>query len=198
MRIIALFAFAASLLSLSPTGFALNTVPTVDVSKYLGRWYQVYGNFLSDLFNPPNTTCIAADYGLDEATGNITVINSGRSQVPTGDLITITGYSYGTGDAMPGQRKVHLEGAPGPDGNYWIFGLGPETYGPESLYEWAIVSGSDESFLFVLARDVERFDELFNDYILRLLNNFGFTGPWKEPKRILQEGCLVFDPVTGV
>lgn len=48
----------------------------------------------------------------------------------------------------------------------------------------------------MLARDVEEFDEEFNEDVLQLVNNFGFTGPWKEPKRIPQEGCLPFDPAV--
>lgn len=41
---------------------------------------------------------------------------------------------------MPGQLKVHLGQAP-VDGDYWVVGLGPATFGPDSAYEWAIVSG---------------------------------------------------------
>lgn len=52
----------------------------------------------------------------------------------------------------------------------------------------------NEAFLFVLARDVEEFDEFYNEEVLQLVNDFGFTGPWREPRRYEQEGCLPFDP----
>lgn len=48
-------------------------------------------------------------------------------------------YVYGTGEDTPAKLKVKLDQVPA--GNYWIFGLGPETFGPDELYEWAIVSG---------------------------------------------------------
>ena len=43
---------------------------------------------------------------------------------------------------------------PGP---YWIFSLGPGTYGPDGLYEYAIVSSELQLDLFVLARNVTTF-----------------------------------------
>lgn len=49
-------------------------------------------------------------------------------------------YAYDTGPENPGQLKVSLSGVP-VDGDYWLAGLGPQTFGPEGLYEWAIVTG---------------------------------------------------------
>lgn len=49
-------------------------------------------------------------------------------------------YAYGTETSVPGQLKVHLGQAP-VDGDYWVVGLGPATFGPDGAYEWAIVSG---------------------------------------------------------
>lgn len=40
IRTVTLFAFAVSLLTLPPTASAINTVDSLDVSKYLGKWYQ--------------------------------------------------------------------------------------------------------------------------------------------------------------
>lgn len=49
-------------------------------------------------------------------------------------------YAYGVDECEPGQLKVHLGQVPF-DGDYWIVGLGPASFGPDGLYEWAIVSG---------------------------------------------------------
>lgn len=54
----------------------------------------------------------------------------------------------------------------------------------------------EELTLFVLVRDVKRFDEMFAAEVLELLESLGFTGPFKEPQRIVQEGCLPFDPTS--
>lgn len=49
-------------------------------------------------------------------------------------------YAYGKDLSEPGQLKVHLGQVP-VDGDYWVVGLGPETFGPDGAYEWALVSG---------------------------------------------------------
>jgi hypothetical protein len=58
--------------------------------------------------------------------------------------------------SKPGEIVVHLQtvqfGAP-----YWIFALGPETYGPQGLYQYSIVSDPFKATLFVLARNVTDF-----------------------------------------
>jgi lipocalin len=56
----------------------------------------------------------------------------------------------------PGELVVHLVGVPVP-APYWIFKLGPETYGPDGLYEYAVVSSELQVSLFVLTRNVTKF-----------------------------------------
>lgn len=51
--------------------------------------------------------------------------------------------------------------------------------------------------LFVLVRDVEKFDEMFAQDVLLFVKSLGFTGPMIGPQRIVQEGCLPFDPTTN-
>lgn len=179
---------------LHPTS-AIETVDELIVSKYLGRWYQAYGNAFTARTIIRDSTCVAADYGLDQSTGNITVINSSREPDPTGELNTISGYAYGVDECEPGQLKVHLGQVPF-DGDYWIVGLGPASFGPDGLYEWAIVSGPEAETLFILVRDVPSFEESYAEDVLAFVHDLGFTGPDKEPQRIIQEGCLPFDPAT--
>ncbi|CAN0471194.1 unnamed protein product, partial [Hapterophycus canaliculatus] len=50
-------------------------------------------------------------------------------------------HAYGTDETEPGQFKLSLPGMRR-DGDYWIVGLGPATFGPDGLYEWALVSDS--------------------------------------------------------
>lgn len=49
-------------------------------------------------------------------------------------------YAYGKDPSQPGQLKVHLGQVP-VDGDYWVVGLGPDSFGPDGAYEWALVSG---------------------------------------------------------
>lgn len=52
----------------------------------------------------------------------------------------------------------------------------------------------DAITLFVLVRDVESFEAMYEAEVLQLLQSLDFTGPIKEPIRVVQEGCLPFDP----
>ena len=53
---------------------SFETVPELDVNKYLGRWYQVYGAPTNVLFQGYGE-CITADYGLMD-NGQVSVLNS--------------------------------------------------------------------------------------------------------------------------
>lgn len=55
---------------------------------------------------------------------------------------------------------------------------------------------SEAESLFILVRDVPRFENLYAKKVLGLVHDLGFTGPAKRPQRIVQEGCLPFDPTT--
>ena len=55
-----------------------NTVSTLDLEKYQGRWYQVYGNKYDQLFEK-YASCITADYGLN-ADSTVSVLNSQYEQ----------------------------------------------------------------------------------------------------------------------
>lgn len=47
-------------------------------------------------------------------------------------------------------------------------------------------------------RDVPDFEESYASDVLAFVKDLGFTGPMKEPQRIVQEGCLPFDPTVAV
>ena len=56
---------------------------------------------------------------------------------------------------------------------------------------------SEAESLFILVRDVPSFEEKYAKEVLAFADDLGFTGPEKEPQRIIQEGCLPFDPTTS-
>jgi apolipoprotein D and lipocalin family protein len=146
------------------------TVKTLDLEKYSGRWYQVYGNNFDQLFEK-FCTCITADYKI-EPTGNVSVINS---QYNKDHLEQIYGYAYYSSSnpnpkLFPGQLTVHLDGVPR-DAPYWVYNLGPEL---NNLYEWSIVSDPLKISLFVLARDVDRYFENYDEQVQNILTDYGF------------------------
>jgi hypothetical protein len=110
--------------------------------------------------------------------------------------------------------QVHLEGVP-VDGDYWILELGPDTYGSEKYYQYAIVSDSKGASLFVLARDVEEYKTVYDADVLTSLTELGFTKvldrnvdiylrlnaarqSYNSPVEVPQEGCTyTADPYTS-
>jgi lipocalin len=150
---------------------AKNTVETLDLEKYQGRWYQIYGNNFDQLFEK-FSSCITADYALMPA-GNVSVVNSQYEKINGVDQIG--GYAYygynSDPKLYPGELMVHLDGVPH-DAPYWVYNLGPEN--DNNYYDWAIVSDPVKLSLFVLARDVDTYYNDYDDEVLEILNEYGF------------------------
>ncbi|XP_072043094.1 apolipoprotein D-like [Amphiura filiformis] len=150
---------------------AKDAVKDVDVTKYLGRWYQTHTNYYSDFFaGIQDSECVSATYEVISAL-NVTVYNAYKTRA--GVIDEIRGYAYIPDPREPGKLLVALEGVP-VDAPYWIFKLGPIV---NDQYEYSVVSDNAALGLFVLARDVPRFKELYEAEVLEYLQLTGFTGP---------------------
>ena len=121
--------------------------------------------------------CDTALYG-DNGDGTISVHNYASMYSPNGtDVYTIDGMAFQKDPEEPGKLTVKFD--PESDGSpfpapYWVLGLGPED--ENGLYSWAIVSDNLSVFLFVLARDVEEFNEKYDEEVSSLLTDLGFVG----------------------
>ena len=51
----------------------------------------------------------------------------------------------------------------------WIILLGPETFGDDGLYQYSVITNSDRTSLFVLARDPETFRADYNEEVMLFL-----------------------------
>jgi lipocalin len=164
-----MFLFSLLFSSLFANSLSKNTVETLDLEKYQGRWYQIYGNNFDQLFEK-FASCITADYTL-VPNGNVTVLNS---QYEKNGIEQIDGYAYYSYKSdpklYPGELMVHLNGVPN-DAPYWVYNLGPENNG---YYDWALVSDPLKLSLFVLARDVDSYYENYDDEVLEILDSYGF------------------------
>ena len=149
------------ILLLSFCGCFCQTIPELNITKYLGNWYQVYGAPTNFLFQGYGK-CVTAQYGFD---GNITIINS---QLKSNELEQIRGYAYPTSD--PGKLSVHLDGVP-VDSPYWIIKLG------DSLeeYVYSIISVPSNISLWVLARNVKEFYEKYDEEVKEFLVDFKYV-----------------------
>ena len=164
----------------------LDTVTELDLSKYSGRWYQVYGNKFDTTFQG-QSKCITADYTLVPYK-NVSVLNS--QYTLDNKLEQIKGFAYYSNNINPkeepGKLTVHLDGVPA-DSPYWVVNIGPEING---YYDWSIVSDPFKLTLFVLTRNVDRYYKKYDKYILELLDTYRF----KNPIQIDQNNC-VYVPV---
>lgn len=163
---------------------SINTVKELDLQKYQGRWYQIYGNAFDQTFEKFGK-CITAEYTIIP-NQNITILNSQLNLL--NNLEQISGYIYyknkENSKLNPGKLTVHLEGVPY-DSPYWIIELGPIIDG---YYDWVFVSDPVKLSLFILARDVDRFNEDYDTYILELIKIYGFYNIIKTS----QENCMYF------
>jgi len=127
----------------TPPGSAVTTpVASVDVSRYLGTWYEIASVKQFFSVGLVNTT---ANYSL-LPDGSIRVVNSGNYFFKGGPLSTITGTAVPV-DATNAKLNVSFTGSNSsqPPGNYWIVALDPD-------YQWAVVSDPTGLSCFVLAR----------------------------------------------
>jgi lipocalin len=142
------------------------TVKELDVSKYIGHWYQVYGAPIDYTFQGYGK-CITADYGV-LANGNISVLNTQISK--KNELQQIGGYAYYETRFQPGKLTVHLDGTPA-DAPYWIVKLGEVV---DDKYQYSIITTPSSLAMWVLARDVDVFAEKYNDEVIEFLDTNSF------------------------
>jgi len=150
---------------------AINTVEILDLEKYQGRWFQIYGNPFDQFFEK-FSSCITADYEIMPS-GNVSVVNSQYEKI--NGIDQIQGYAYygynSDPKLYPGELMVHLNGVPH-DAPYWVYNLGPEN--DYNYYDWAIVSDPVKLSLFVLARDVDTYYNEYDNEVLEILDEYGF------------------------
>jgi lipocalin len=160
-------------------------VPSLNVSSYLGHWYQAYTDLSTVLTFENNSYCVTATYTMNE-NGTVGVLNYERQFNVTGPERVIHGWAAAQDSSEPGELTVHLQGVP-VGAPYWIYELGP-IY-EDSLYDYSIVSDPFKLTLFVLARNLTRFAELWAPRVLSQLNAWGFTTFLNRPIATVQDGC---------
>ena len=98
----------------------LETVKTLDITKYAGTWYEIAR--LPNRFEK-KLECVSATYELIE-NGKVKVINRGISTEDHSQKKEITGKAWVPDVAFPGQLKVQFFWPFA--GKYWVIDLGPE------------------------------------------------------------------------
>lgn len=152
-------------------------VDTLDLDSYMGEWFEVYENRFDRTFQ--NGKCVKAHYKLND--NNVTVLNT---QIKDDKPDSIGGFAYYKDGKSGGYLTVKLDDLP--EAPYWVIELGPII---NNLYDYAIVSDNFRLSLFVLARNIDRFFDLYNENVLESLKEFGFTNKLNEPLESDQTGC---------
>lgn len=138
----------------------LETVPYVDLYKYLGVWYEIalYPNSFQK--NCTNTT---AEYILTDK-NYIKVINRCNKDSVNGLAKSIVGKAFVTKNSNNSKLKVQFFWPF--TGKYWIIGLADD-------YSWAVVSHPNRKYLWILARKPDINENTYQS-ILKLIKDKGF------------------------
>jgi len=138
-------ALATTTLVLSMTGCStappegLTSVTPFDVKRYLGKWYEIAR--LDHSFER-GLTEVSATYSF-KPDGSLEVINRGFN-INKNEWKSATGRALFTGDQNKGSLKVSFFGPF--YGGYHVLAL------DQTGYQWALVSGPDRDYLWILAR----------------------------------------------
>tara|TARA_B100000925_G_scaffold291759_1_gene281229 strand:+ start:3485 stop:4015 length:531 start_codon:yes stop_codon:yes gene_type:complete len=154
-------------------------VDELDLTKYDGFWYQVYGDSFNKLFQG-NGKCSTAQYKLID--DEVSVLNSQIDENNEED--EISGYAYYKDEDCCGYLTVLLDGTP--EAPYWVLELGPIV---NEKYDYSIVSDNKALSLYVLTRDVNRFYQSYDTIVLDSLEDFGFNKRYNEPIVMNQTNC---------
>jgi apolipoprotein D and lipocalin family protein len=162
----ALLVAAAAYAAAGPNAAPLTTVASVELSRYLGRWYEIarYPNWFQKKCAGDTT----ATYSLLDD-GRVGVLNECRK-------------ADGSKDEAKGKAKV-ADTATNAKlrvtffwpfyGDYWVIGLDP-------AYRWAVVGEPGRKYLWVLSRTPQMADADYED-ALRVVREKGY-----DPSRLVK------------
>jgi apolipoprotein D and lipocalin family protein len=151
----------------------LQTVPSVDVPRYMGTWHEIakYPNW----FQKKCVSSTQATYSL-QADGRVQVLN--RCKTDKGEWSEALGAARQMGGPTSAQLKVRfapewLSFIPLVWGDYWIIDLDPD-------YQWVVVSEPKREYLWILSRTPQMSAATYQS-LLGKLNTLGFDLKRIEP-----------------
>lgn len=137
----------------------LDVVQRVDLTRYVGRWYEI--SRLPNSFQKKCAGTVTADYTM-RADGEIEVLN--RCRKVSGEYATAKGTAKIVDKRTNAKLKVTFFWPF--YGDYWILDLGPN-------YDYAVVGEPDRKYLWILSRS-PRMDEALYQQLLQKMSAQGF------------------------
>jgi apolipoprotein D and lipocalin family protein len=149
------YCFFVLMLSLPMPAAELTVVPSVDLARYAGKWYEIAR--LPNRFQRECASDITATYTL-RPDGKIAVLNEcrtagGRAKAAKGTARVASGKGPNT--------KLKVSFFWPFSGNYWIIDLDPD-------YRWAVVGEPDRKYLWILSREPHMHDAVFRGILDRV------------------------------
>lgn len=136
----------------------LETVPFVDLQRYVGRWYEIsrYPNrFQEGCFGSRATYTLRSD-------GKMAVLNECYEGSFTGRLRNAKGTAKVVDPKSNAKLKVSFFWPF--YGDYWIIDLGKD-------YEYAVVGHPERTYLWILSRTKNMDEKLYREILERLRAN---------------------------
>ena len=136
------------------------TVKTLDIERYMGRWYEI-ARF--DHKFERGKVGVTANYSLNDD-GTILVVNKGYNGSLDGELDTATGKAKQPNPKYPGQLKVSF---------FWIFYAQYNILVLDDNYSYALIGSSSDKYLWILSRTPQMPQETL-DMLLQKAKDLGY------------------------
>ena len=165
-KIILILLTTSFLFSTQASNDPLETVPYVDIDRYLGDWYEIARY---DTSFQRGCTAAKANYSL-RRDGDIRVTNTCREGSPTGKLKKAVGRAWVVDKETNAKLKVQffLTGIrlPFGAGKYWIVELDED-------YQYVIVGHPTRKYIWILSR-TKTLDDTTYQYLVDRAEEMGY------------------------
>jgi len=119
----------------------VQTVPRVDLQRYLGKWYQIA--YFPTRFQPNKGGMVTAEYSLDNK-GDIRVVNTSYKDDEGREVRQRADAKAWSVDKSNSKLKVRFVWFA--TGDYWVVKL------DEKNYSYSVVSDPSRKYLWILSR----------------------------------------------
>mgnify|MGYP000066420322 FL=1 len=130
----------------------LQTVTSVDLNKYLGKWYEIYR--LPNWFEDDDCVTVTAEYGL-RSDGGVSVLNTCHKVSKKEEAKGIAKIVEGSNNS-----KLRVSFFRPFYGDYWILDLAND-------YSWVLIGEPAGKYFWILARDKKLSPELEESLLVK-------------------------------
>lgn len=130
----------------------LQTVSSVDLNKYLGKWYEIYR--LPNWFEDDDCMTVTAEYGLRDD-GGVSVLNTCHKASKKDEAKGIAKIVEGSNNS-----KLRVSFFRPFYGDYWILDLAND-------YSWVLIGEPAGKYFWILARDKKLSPELEESLLVK-------------------------------